>query len=905
MRDDGRNDLISDVADALTLDHDVQWDRCAELASPADREKLENLRVIARVFRSRRRAEQTSAAPPAINPDPGASALMGSVFRVLMVIATVEVAVALMLLPWAWNEYHRQHGDVAIYMVTLFFGHSMSAALLLFAGVRESRTRLLGGFFLVRASLGPFHMLPAFLVGLPPPHMVEAFLREPPALMMVLAYVYVPAFHFAPAFLWAFARECPRIHRRTRLDDIARHMVLVSVAVGIGLWVAFVATLELARADSAKAPVSLAIDGSLVITDLLTLAAAAIIALRAHTAPADEVRRVVVFSAGFLIYVGGWVTVSVAELFSPGMWVSNFQWSPLILVVVLMRFPGMILLWYSVLAVRVPRLREMVRACYRQLLMRRGLLGAAAAVPTVALGWMVAGHPERTVGAVITDPLAQLLFAATGIMLLVIVGREGILIRLDSWIFPETRDQRQALASMGAALAQAGRMTTVSRTVTRAAERGCGSPAALLIATVTQTEAQDFQAPDARIASLPRASAIIHLLETTGGPLRVNPKDRTSVFPLLPPDEVAWVVETSADVILPLPGPGTEVFGMLVVGRRFDDRNVSSVDLPFLEALGAAAGLAVARLLLLQAPDARPLEPPSAQECPVCRSIVIAGAPPECECGAAYKETEVPKLLAGKFRLMRRLGAGGMGAVYLARDLQLARDVAIKTLRRASVDHLMRLRPEAWTMASVTHPAAAQIYGIEFWHGRPFLLVEFLPGGTLEDRLRDRPVPPLEAVSAVVRLADALATLHDKGILHGDIKPSNIGFTSNGTPKLLDFGLTRETDDDAAAGGTLHYMSPEVLSGRLADGADDIWSLCVVLYEMVSGRHPFAAPDIDEIVDRIRRQRLTGDTGPAAGSKAGAVVIEFAASILMAPRSARPANASAFAEALPKVPRDE
>lgn len=98
-------------------------------------------------------------------------------------------------------------------------------------------------------------------------------------------------------------------------------------------------------------------------------------------------------------------------------------------------------------------------------------------------------------------------------------------------------------------------MTTVSRTVIRTAKRGCGSPAALLFAAETQTKAPDFCEPDARIAPLARASAIVHLLQTAGGPLRVHPQDKTSVFPLLPPDDAAWVVETSADVILPLPEP--------------------------------------------------------------------------------------------------------------------------------------------------------------------------------------------------------------------------------------------------------------------------------------------------------------------------------------------------------------
>ena len=143
-------------------------------------------------------------------------------------------------------------------------------------------------------------------------------------------------------------------------------------------------------------------------------------------------------------------------------------------------------------------------------------------------------------------------------------------------------------------------------------------------------------------------------------------------------------------------------------------------------------------------------------------------------------------------------------------------------------------------MSTVTHPAVAQIHAVEVWRGRPCLVVEFLAGGTLEDRLRDGPLAPAEAVSVVARLADALAALHEKGCLHGDVKPSNIGFTAEGAPKLLDFGLAHAVDDAALVGGTLPYLSPEVLTGRPAEAADDVWSLCVVLYEMVTGRQPFA-----------------------------------------------------------------
>ena len=901
MSTDDRDDLVGDVADALTLDQQVQWERCARLASGADREKIENLRVIERVLASRPAAGPASETAEATRPYGGA--VVRRVVHALIAIASLEVAATLLLLPWAWGDYYRAHGELAVFMTTKLVGHAAAAGLLLWAGRGDWRTWLLGVYSLLKATHAPLHMLQAFVLELPPPQEYAAFLQDLPAANRLLAALCVPAFLFAPAFLWAFARECPRVHRRTRLDDLARRMVPASVLIGGGLWLACAVTLELARAGYA-APVALVLDGTCATQDLLVLGAVILIALRAHTASADEVRRVVVFSAGFLLLMGLSAAYNVAEAFAPGDWVSNYRWSPTILVMEVLRFPGFLLLWYAVLAARIPHLWEAVRALYRRLLLRRGLLGAVAAVPAGALAWLIGRSPERAVGAVMADPLAQTLFAAVGILLLVIAARERILIRLDAWILPETADQRQALADAAGALAQAGRITTVSETVTRTVRRGCGSPATLLVADDAETHAGGFSAPQARITSLPRQTAIVHLLETAVGPVRVEPNGRPSVFPLLPPDEAAWVTETGADVIVPVPGPGTEALGVLVVGRRLDGRLVRSAHLPFLEALGATAGLALARLQLLDAPDAGSRETRPAEECPVCRSVAEAGEASACECGPAYVATDVPTLLAGKFRLTRRLGAGGMGAVYLARDLRLERDVAIKILTARSLGRLMGLKPEAWAMSTVTHPAMAQIYGVESWRGRPFLVVEFLTGGTLEDRLRDGPLAPSQAVSVVARLADALAALHEKGFLHGDVKPSNIGFTAEGSPKLLDFGLAHAVDDAAMVGGTLPYLSPEVLTGRPAEEADDVWSLCVVLYEMVAGRQPFAGGTLEKVQRRIRRQRLAaGGPDAAAAPTAATAVAVFAASILTAPRAGRPDTAPAFAAALAEVPR--
>ena len=889
MGNEDRDGVLVDAAEAVTLDQGVQWDRCAKrLARPTDRRSLNNLRAISRVFAGCHAAAGGSPSRAATGSAPFRSALVRRAVHALIAFAAVEVAAALLLLPWAWADYRRVYGDPAFWPAAMLVGYAAAACLFLAGGRRDRRIWLLGAYCLVKATLvNPFAML-ASLRGAPQEEL--------------LGYPYVYPFLFAPVFLWVFARECPAVHLRTRFDDLARRMVWISGLLGCVLWVGRAASLELARAAWVDAAVFRAVsDGSLAALSLSTLAAVVVIVLRTRSALAEEARPVVLFGSGLLLCLGLATAYDVVEVFSPGDRPSDYRLSPAVAVVELIRFPGIVLLWYSVMVVHVPHLRETVRAFYRRLLVRGRLLAAAAATPVLALGWLITSRPEREVGAVIADPLVQWLFAAAGMLLLLVAGRERILICLDAWVHPEPTDQRQSLADAAAALTQAGRIATVRRTVARTVKRGCGSPATLLIGAETGTDGHDFAGPDASIAPLARDSAIVHMLDTAGGALRVHPGDPGSIFMLLPPDEAAWVVATGADAIVSVPGPGAEAIGVLVVGRRFDDRVVRSVDIPFLEALGAAAGLAVARLRLLHGPGNRSLEVPPAYECPQCRCVTGPGERPGCECGAEYVETDVPELLAGKFRLQRRLGAGGMGAVYLARDLRLERDVAVKTLTGMSVLRLMGMRPEAWAMATVTHPAVAQIYGIESWRDRPFLVVEFLAGGTLADRLRRGPLPAQRAVSVVAALADALAALHEAGYLHGDVKPSNIGFTPKGAPKLLDFGLARETDDTAGGGGTLRYLSPDVLSGHPADEADDVWSLCVVLYEMVSGGHPFAGGGTGEVADRIRRRRPGRDVLAAAGSKAPSAVTAFAASILMAPRSARPATAPAFADALHRV----
>ncbi|MCY3846954.1 MAG: serine/threonine-protein kinase [Acidobacteria bacterium] len=902
MASDDRDDLLSETADAVAWNREVHWDRCAGRSTPAGRRTLDSLRALAPVFAAADVAGREPAASGRAAADRVTEGVVHRLVAVLMTVAALELAAALVLLPWRWGDYHRVHGDVAVYLTILLGGHGASAALLLFAGRRDRRTWLLGGYFLLRATAAPLHMLPAFLGHMPPAHLLQASLWEMPRPTMALLHLGAfLALAIAPAFLWAFARECPRVRRRTRLDDLARLMVPVSVAVNGILWAAAASAYVAGLVDEAVGAALYvpALDAAIATSNVMSLAAVVVVALRARTAPAAEVRRVVLFSLGLLVWMGMATAYDLAEALSPGFWLSNYESGSVLGLMQPMRFPGMVLLWYAVLAARIPHPREVAREACRRLLMRRGRLWLTATVPLAGLAWLVASRPERAVSTVLADPPAQALFAAAALLLLLLAGREEILARLDAWTCPEAADQRRLLASATAALGQAAGLATLRRMVRRTVKRGCGSPATLLVTGDATTDGRDFRAADARFPSLPAGSAIVHMLETAGGSLRVHPSDETSVFVLLPSEEAAWVVETGADVVVPLPGPGTELVGLLVVGRRFDDRTVRTVDVPFLETLGAVAGLAVARLRLLEAPTAGSSEPPPARACPACGCVTAPDEPPGCQCGAAHTEIGAPKLLAGKYRLARRLGAGGMGVVYLARDLQLERDVAVKTLADASASRLARLKPEAWAMATVTHAAVAQIHGVESWRGRPFLVVEHLAGGTLADRLQQGPAPATEAVSMATVLGDALGALHRAEYLHGDVKPSNIGFTSDGSPKLLDFGMARETNDPATLGGTLRYMSPEVLSGRPAEESDDLWSLCVVLHEAVSGRCPFAAgANAGETRDRIRRQQLVDVYGPQVSSRLSSAVVAFTASLLTAPRATRPATARAFVDAL-------
>jgi Tol biopolymer transport system component len=224
----------------------------------------------------------------------------------------------------------------------------------------------------------------------------------------------------------------------------------------------------------------------------------------------------------------------------------------------------------------------------------------------------------------------------------------------------------------------------------------------------------------------------------------------------------------------------------------------------------------------------------------------------------------------GLYEITGTLGSGAMGNVYRAHDPRLARDVAIKVLPESLAgdhDALARFEREARFLASLNHPNIATIYGIEEIDGEQLLILELVPGETLDERLSRGAIPMAESLDIAAQIARALEAAHEADIVHRDLKPSNVKVTPDGRVKLLDFGIARHTTPPGGVNvsskdvtltrtghvvGTPQYMSPEQLFNEGVDHRADVWAFGCVLFEMLTGKHAFPAASFFEVAEAIR-----------------------------------------------------
>jgi hypothetical protein len=610
---------------------------------------------------------------------------------------------------------------------------------------------------------------------------------------------------------------------------------------------------------------------------------------KARTAPAADRRRIGVFTAGLLL---GFAPVSIEvmlEAVSPAYarLVESSAAQALIATVIFLSLAVVPLVTaYSVMVDRVVEIRLVIRSALQYALAKYTLL-AIIAIPLIGLGWYLYVRRDQTVVDLLQGSGALALVSAIIAAALAYRIRRRALTALDRRFFREHYDARQILVGLaercGSAATIDGLLSLVAAEIDRALHL---DSVTILVAT---SDGAALRSADGRIRPLNAASSLASLVGGDTSPLFVDLERQDSALRRLPEEERNWLADAAFALLVPLKAADGALLGLIGLGPKRSEVPFSQEDRLLLEAIASPVALRIENRRLRETPGPMDAsrQPPAprlvddgrpAGECLVCGRVY----PPDattCDCGRELSESPVPYVLAGKFQFDRRLGRGGMGVVYRALDVDLGRQVAIKTLPHTRPEDAVRLRREAKAMASVQHENLAFIFGAETWRGTPMLVVELLTEGTLSAKLRRAPIPPAQAVDIAVALARGVEHLHEAGIIHGDIKPSNIGFTRSDVPKLLDFGVARilrerlpsvetttrtwsgrvalgagtmQWPTDTHVAGTPLYMSPEALDGESARPAFDVWSLTVVLFEMIAGAPPFRGSSMIAIREAMR-----------------------------------------------------
>lgn len=735
-----------------------------------------------------------------------------------------------------------------------------------------------------------------------------------------LAYVRPEA--LLGPFLWQFLLRFPS-DLKGRSAILLRGLTLVSGVVGVG---AFAVNLVAAWMGADRLQTSWAAlfvanwPGSLFWLVILSVAVPALPVLlwRAWTAGRDERRQVLVFVgaliAGFApfgleLLVESAFPAYKAFAHSPDVepWIGTVIFGATAIVPFVTS--------YSVLFDRVFDVRVVLRAALQYALARYTIVGTTL-VPFCALVVLLFDARNESLAALLVSGPRPLLLGGV-----VALGATSFRLRarwleaLDRRYFREHYDARQILTRFVGEL-PATQPPELGQRIRDELDRALHADVEVFLADDERTLLKHV---DNSLPALGLTSTLTGLAINGPGPMDVDLADPRAPWHRLPEEERQWLQRGNLSLIVAIRRAGGGAAGLLALAPKRSGLPYSVEDRRLLVAVASAAGLALDSLRLRSTPEPPP--EPAARECLQC-SRLSPFQTTRCVCGGELAAAAVPHVLRGVFRLEQRVGAGGMGVVYRAVDLNLGRDVAIKALLHVTPEYAQRLRREARAMAAVTHPNLAVIYGVETWRSTPFLVQEYLAGGTLAQRLAGSRLEIGEALDLVLTLAGLLEYLHRHGVVHCDIKPSNIAFTQGGVVKLLDFGLARLLRDVHAgadsttsmgvrhtsatrgssvnAFGTPPFMSPEAIRGERPAPSFDLWALAVVLFEALAGCRPFDGADSFAIAARI----LSGPPPDirefrpeVPDSLAG-----FFSAALAADPGARPTSATAFASVLRRLP---
>lgn len=779
-----------------------------------------------------------------------------------------------------------------------------ASLLLLAAGRGDPRAVSLGGFFLFVADAfcnRPSHLLSTRGTGL-----LGDLGKISDGLRLDI---------LMPLFLWRFAREFPHPPTPTRMRRLIDGGIRASLMVAL-IFLTFYAVYALTLAVEAPVRVTaVTAAGYRPLNELyescqflLVGTALPVLAWRARLAAGEERRRVGVFASCLLFGLGPATLYLLAYILVPPF--RDYQdrhrevGLPLVVTASMFTLSVPLSTSYVVLVHRVLELKLIARRAAQYALARFSAL-ALAAVPLLAVLVYLYQNRARSLAQLVSGGRMILLLGASGLGVAALSYRRALLDWIDRRFFREQYDARQILSLLVERIRAIREGADLARLIVREVDLALHlERIALLILDPRTGMLKD---PLDRARRLDASSALAVLVSGGSEPLANDLGEARSPVARLPEKDRHWLADNAFHLLVPILGRDGSLLGIIGLGEKKSGLPFFKEDRQLLHAIASSAAwvleldpsrTATPRTAGSRLPafaEAQPLEPlpvtETAKECSVCG---ILYQPFTVFCGTCSRRLDVsrvPFVLPGKFRFERRIGFGGMGVVYAGADLALGRPVAVKTLRRVSPEDAMRLRREARTAATVSHPHLASIYGIETWQGTPMLIFELLEGGTLAQRIERERLPQPATVDLGIAMAEALAQLHAADILHRDIKPSNIGFTRDGVPKLMDFGIARvmfdlrrdgRSDaggsvDEAGAllpptfiwdqtatsldlsrqlAGTLSYLSPEALNGQRADASFDLWGLAIVLYECLLGRKVFGTGDARQIMNRIRLGRV-------------------------------------------------
>jgi tRNA A-37 threonylcarbamoyl transferase component Bud32 len=528
---------------------------------------------------------------------------------------------------------------------------------------------------------------------------------------------------------------------------------------------------------------------------------------------------------------------------------------------------------YAILRHRIFDISVVIRRGMQYLLARRVLVSTLPALGLVIL-LDVALHREQTIGAVAAER-GWLYAVIGGAALIARQKQRRWLDTLDRRFFRERYNAEHLLRETAEELRAASSLEQIAPRVVARIESSLHPEFAAVL--LRGSDASDYRA----LASAPAGfsppfmradSKLVGLLRLLGKPLQIAESESGWLTQQLPPADTEFLRRTRIDLFVPVSLSAVGREALLVLGQKKSEEPYGADDLELLIAIANGLGL------LLERP-ATAVSGQGLEECPRCGSCYDSGVGRCSQDGTRLLPSAAPRVLAGRYRLDRWLGRGGMGTVYSALDTALERQVALKLIRDdllSSADAAERFRREARAAAAVTHPNLVTLYDFSVDSGgRAFLVMELLSGATLRQHVRQHGKLAAEAVLDIVRgVCSGLAVAHERGLIHRDLKPENVFLAQSGgrdTPKILDFGLAKFVTADVSIQataldtgadvlmGTPRYMSPEQLSGTPVARSWDLWALAVIIYEALSGVCPFGRP---EAVATLHAAVLSGRFDP-------------------------------------------